>query len=290
MFKRILIANRGEIACRIIKICPPHGHRDGRGLFRGRPRRAARRDGRYGGRDRPAAGGRELSGHRQDRRRLPQERRRGGASGLRLPVRARGVPGSAGQGRHRLHRAQSQGHRRHGRQDREQEGGGRRQRLDRAGPSRRDLGRTARGEDRRRDRLPGDDQGVRRRRRQGHADRPFPGRGGGRLCARPLRGAVARSATTACSSRNSSSIRAMSRSRCSATSTATSSISASANARSSAATRRSSRRRRARCSTPRTRQKMGEQAVALAKAVGYDSRRHRRIRRRAGQAASISSR
>ena len=32
-----------------------------------------------------------------------------------------------------------------------------------------------------------------------------------------------------------------------------------------------------------TRRKMGEQAVALAKAVNYDSRRHRRIRRRAGQ-------
>ena len=48
----------------------------------------------------------------------------------------------------------------------------------------------------------------------------------------------ARSATTACSSRNSSSIPATSRSRCSATSTGMSSISASANAPSSAATRR----------------------------------------------------
>ena len=32
-----------------------------------------------------------------------------------------------------------------------------------------------------------------------------------------------------------------------------------------------------------TREKMGAQAVALAKAVGYDLRRHRRVRRRAGQ-------
>ena len=32
-----------------------------------------------------------------------------------------------------------------------------------------------------------------------------------------------------------------------------------------------------------TRKKMGEQAVALAKAVGYDSRRHGRVRRRPGQ-------
>ena len=62
-----------------------------------------------------------------------------------------------------------------------------------------------------------------------------------------------------------------SRSRCSATSTATCSISASANARSSAATRRSSRRPRRHSSTPKTRRAMGEQAVALAKAVGYDS-------------------
>jgi propionyl-CoA carboxylase alpha chain len=80
-----------------------------------------------------------------------------------------------------------------------------------------------------------------------------------------------RSATTASSSRNSSSIRATSKSRCWATSTATSSISASANARSSAAIRRSSRRRRRRCSTRRPARKMGEQAVALAKAVNYDS-------------------
>ena len=47
-----------------------------------------------------------------------------------------------------------------------------------------------------------------------------------------------RSATTGCSSRSSSSIRAMSKFRCWATSTGTSSISASANARSSVATRR----------------------------------------------------
>ena len=87
----------------------------------------------------------------------------------------------------------------------------------------------------------------------------------------PARRRNRRSATTACSSRNSSSIRAMSRSRCWATSTATSSISASANARSSAAIRKWSRKRRRRCSMKDTRKKMGEQAVALAKAVGYDS-------------------
>ena len=59
------------------------------------------------------------------------------------------------------------------------------------------------------------------------------------------------SATTACSSRNISRSRAISRSRCLATSTATSSISVSANAQSSGGTRKWSRRRRAPSSTLR---------------------------------------
>ena len=171
-----------------------------------------------------------------------------------------------------------------------QEGGRRREGLDRAGLSRRDRRREARGEDRRRDRLSGDDQGLGRRRRQGHAHRLFAAARWRKASRARSRRRSPPSATTASSSRNSSPIRATSRSRCSATSTATSSISASANARSSAATRRSSRRRRRRCSTRRRARKMGEQAVALAKAVGYDSRRHGRVRRRAGQAASTSSR
>ena len=36
MFKKILIANRGEIACRVIKTAQQDGHRDGRRLFRRR--------------------------------------------------------------------------------------------------------------------------------------------------------------------------------------------------------------------------------------------------------------
>ena len=82
-------------------------HQDGRGLLRGRSRRPARGDGRRGGRHRPAAGRAVLSGDRQDRRGLPRHRRRGRAPGLRLPVRARGLPRGAGEGRHRLHRPQS---------------------------------------------------------------------------------------------------------------------------------------------------------------------------------------
>ena len=67
----------------------------------------------------------------------------------------------------------AEGDRRHGRQDRVQEGGRRGQGLDRARPSRRDRGRQRGGQDRRADRLSGDDQGVGRRRRQGHAHRLF---------------------------------------------------------------------------------------------------------------------
>ena len=162
----------------------------GRGLFRGRPGRAARRDGGRGGADRAAAGCRELSGHREDRRRLQADRRRGGASGLRLLVRARGLPEGAGEGRDRLHRSQSQGHRRHGRQDREQEGGGQSQGLDRPRPSRDHRRRKAGAEDRRRDRLSDHDQGLGRWRRQGHAHRPQRRRGGGRLCPRALGGEI----------------------------------------------------------------------------------------------------
>jgi propionyl-CoA carboxylase alpha chain len=42
MFKKILIANRGEIACRVIKTAKPHGHCHGRRIFRGGPRLIAR--------------------------------------------------------------------------------------------------------------------------------------------------------------------------------------------------------------------------------------------------------
>ena len=88
MFKKILIANRGEIACRVIKTARRMGIADGGGLFGRRCARAVRADGRRGGAYRPVAGVGKLPDRRQDHRRMQADRRRGGASGLRLPVRA----------------------------------------------------------------------------------------------------------------------------------------------------------------------------------------------------------
>ncbi len=69
----------------------------------------------------------------------------------------------------------------------------------------------------------------------------------------------------------SSSSRAISKCRCSPIRTATPSISSSANARSSGAIRRSSRNRRRRSSRPRCAREMGDVAVRAAKAVNYVS-------------------
>ena len=190
MFKKILIANRGEIACRIIKTAKKLG------IATVAVYSEADRDGLHvemadeavligAAACRPV-----LSGHRQDRRSLPQDRRRGRASGLRLPVGARGVSAGAGEGRYRLHRSQRARHRRDGRQDREQEGRRQSQGVDRAGTPGRDRRRQARRAHRRGDRLPRHDQGLRRRRRQGHAHRLLRQGGRGGLRARPLGGQV----------------------------------------------------------------------------------------------------
>ena len=221
MFKRILIANRGEIACRIIK--------------------TARRMGIatvavYSDADRDA-----LHVEMADEAvpigpppaaesylvidKIIEACRTTGAEavhpGYGFLSEREAFPIALEAGRHRLHRAQPAGDRRHGRQDREQEGRRPGQGLDRARPSRRDRGRGAGGADRRRDRLSGDDQGFGRRRRQGHAHRPFESPRSRKVLRAPARKPNRRSATTACSSRSSSSIRATSRSRCWATSTAT---------------------------------------------------------------------
>ena len=272
MFKKILIANRGEIACRVIRTARRMGiatvavysDADADALHVREADEAVRI-----GPPPSAESYLDIDAHRRG---LPQDRRRGGASRLRLPV---GEPRHSPQAlakagiifigppaqaiaamgdkieSKKLARAAGvstvPGH------------------LDvipdadAAVAIARDIG------------YPGHDQGLGRRRRQGHADRRERRRGRATASARPRTRRNRALPTTASSSRNTSRSRATSRSRCSATRTATSSISASANARSSAATRRSSRRRRARFSTPRRAQRWARRRSRWRKAVDYRS-------------------
>ena len=148
---------------------PSHGHQVRRRLFRGRRQRPPCRDRRREGVHRPGRLGPELSGDREDRRGLQEDRRPGGSPRLRLPFgKGRLLRGAEGRG-HRLHRPRRAGHRRHGRQDRVEEAGQQGRRQHRARLPGRDRRRRRGGQDRRRDRLSGDDQGLGRRRRQGHA-------------------------------------------------------------------------------------------------------------------------
>ena len=71
-----------------------HGHRDRRGVLRGRPRRAARRAGRRGGLHRCGTEPGVVPRRRQDHRRLQGDRCRGRPSGIRFPVRERRVRAS----------------------------------------------------------------------------------------------------------------------------------------------------------------------------------------------------
>ena len=75
MFNSVLIANRGEIACRIIRTARRLGLRTIAVYSDGRRRRAACAARRRGDRDRPGAGGAELSGRRAPDRRRPGQRR-----------------------------------------------------------------------------------------------------------------------------------------------------------------------------------------------------------------------
>ena len=239
MFNKILIANRGEIACRVIKTARRmgiatvavysdadkdalHVEMADEAVHIGPPAAAES----YLVIDKIVAA-------------CKADRRAGRASGLRIPVRARRLSDGARSGRHHLHRPQSRAPSRRWatRSNRRRRPTPRRSR-----PCRAILGVIEDGA-----------QAVKIADEIGYPVMIKASAGGGGKGMRIAHSRdevkegfdrarseakIARSATTAFSSRNSSSIRATSKSRCSATSTATSSISASANARSSAATRR----------------------------------------------------
>ena len=160
MFKKILIANRGEIACRVIK--------------------TARRMGIktvavYSDADKDA-----LHVEMADEAvhigpppsaqsylvidRIVQACRDTGAEavhpGYGFLSEREAFAEALAEARRRLHRPEHQGHRRDGRQDRIQEAGAGRQGQHRSGLHRRDQGRRACAQDRQGDRLSGDGEGV----------------------------------------------------------------------------------------------------------------------------------
>ena len=221
MFKKILIANRGEIACRVIKTAQRmdiatvavysdadrdalHVELADEAVFIG-----------------PAPSRRVVPRRRQDHCRLQGDRRRGRPSGLRLPVRERRVRAPGRSRRHRLHRPEARVDRGDGGQDRVEEAGRCRQGQYDPGLQRGDRHRRACGRDREGHRLPGDDQGLGGRRRQGPARGLERHARRSRVTPRAATRRARASATTASSSRNSSRSRATSRSRCSAMRTAT---------------------------------------------------------------------
>ena len=116
MFKKILIANRGEIALRIQRACREMGIKSVVVYSRGRPRRQVREAGRRGGVHRPGGVGPELPQHAGDHRHRRGHRRRGHPPRLRLPVGERRLRRARRAQRLRLHRPDARGDPHDGRQ------------------------------------------------------------------------------------------------------------------------------------------------------------------------------
>ena len=164
MFKKILIANRGEIACRVIKTARKMGIKTV-AVYSDADRDALHVDmadeAVHIG-PAPAAQSYLLMD------KIIEACKSTGAEavhpGYGFLSEREAFPGPE-QERHRLYRTQRQSHRGDGRQDREQEGGRGGQGFDCSGLPGRDRRRQAGRQDRERDRLPGHDQSLGRGRR-----------------------------------------------------------------------------------------------------------------------------